>query len=52
VKVVDEAAVPKQLVTTLVKPDLATIKKQLDQGEYVPGVEVVPGNPGVTMRVK
>ena len=52
VKVVDEAAIPKQLVTTLVKPDLATIKKQLDQGEFVPGVEIVPGNPGVTMRVK
>ena len=52
VHVVDEAAIPKQLVTTLVKPDLATIKKQLDQGEFVPGVEIVPGNPGVTMRVK
>jgi hypothetical protein len=52
VNVVDEAAIPKQLVTTLVKPDLATIKKQLDQGEFVPGVEIVPGNPGVTMRVK
>jgi hypothetical protein len=35
-----------------VKPDLVAIKKQMDQGETVPGCEVNTGQPSITVRIK
>lgn len=44
VKVVDEAAVPKQLVTTLVKPDLATIKNNSIRVSMFPALRLYLAN--------
>ncbi|MGB1216179.1 MAG: siphovirus Gp157 family protein [Pikeienuella sp.] len=52
VSVFDETAIPTQLTVTTVKIDAAAIKKQLEDGETVPGAEIVMGDPGVTVRVK
>lgn len=51
-KVIDPDAVPSQLCTTVVKPDLTAIKKQLEAGEEVPGAELQAGQPGLTVRMK
>lgn len=51
-KITDETAIPSQLTTTVVKPDNAAIKKHLEEGEYVPGAELVRGADGLTVRVK
>lgn len=48
----DEAAIPTQLTVTTVKPDTAAIKKQLEDGEAVPGAELVRAPDGITVRVK
>ena len=52
VKIVDPHDIPSQLTTVTVKPDLVAIKKQMDQGETVPGCEVNPGQPSITVRIK
>lgn len=50
--ITDEAAIPSQLTTTVVKPDNAAIKAQIEAGEDVPGAELVRGADGVAVRVK
>ena len=52
VKIVDQHDIPSQLTTVTVKPDLVAIKKQMDQGETVPGCEVNTGQPSITVRIK
>jgi len=52
VRITDEADVPTQLMKVTTKPDLAAIKKQMEQGEIVPGCDINPGNPSITVRVK
>ena len=52
VRIVDQHDIPSQLTTVAVKPDLVAIKKQMDQGETVPGCEVNPGQPSITVRIK
>ena len=52
VKIVNQDDIPSQLTTVTVKPDLVAIKKQMDQGETVPGCEVNPGQPSITVRIK
>ena len=52
VRIVDQHDIPSQLTTVTVKPDLVAIKKQMDQGETVPGCEVNPGQPSITVRIK
>jgi len=51
-RITDEAAVPSQLTITTTKPDTAAIKKQLEDGESVPGAELVRGDDGITVRIK
>lgn len=51
-KITDEAAIPSQLTVTKVSPDTAAIKKHLEDGETVPGAELVRGPDGVMVRVK
>jgi len=48
--ITDDSMVPSQLCKAV--PDNAAIKKQLEAGEYVPGAELVTGEPGLTVRVK
>lgn len=50
--VTDESEIPTQLTITTTRPDMAAIKKQLDAGEFVPGAELVSGEPGTTVRMK
>lgn len=52
VLVTDENDIPTQLMKVKKTPDLAEIKKQLDAGEFVPGVEIKLGHHGVTIRTK
>ena len=52
VRITDEADIPTQLMKITTKPDLAAIKKQMEQGEIVPGCDINPGNPSITVRVK
>ncbi len=52
VRIVDEAEVPSQLMKVTTKPDVAAIKKQMEQGETVPGCSINPGNPSITVRIK
>lgn len=47
----DEADIPSQLCKLTVSPDKTAIKKQLQEGEEVPGAELVRGDDGVTVRV-
>lgn len=52
VQITDEAAVPTQLCKTVVTPDKAAIKAQIDAGEEVPGASLVRGEDTVSVRVK
>ena len=52
VKIFDEAEIPSQLTKVTIKPDLAAIKKQMDQGESVPGCQFQMGQPSITVRIK
>lgn len=54
VRIVSEADIPSQLTTTktVITPDKAAIKKQIEAGETVPGAELVRGEDGVTIRSK
>ena len=52
VRIDNEEEIPSQLMRLTAKPDLTAIKKQMEQGETVPGCSVNPGNPSVTVRIK
>ena len=52
VVVFDEKEVPTQLCKTVVTPDKAAIKKQLEAGEAVPGARLEKGAAGLTIRIK
>tara|TARA_R100001369_G_C3221186_1_gene150087 strand:+ start:61 stop:546 length:486 start_codon:yes stop_codon:yes gene_type:complete len=52
VSITDADQIPTQLMNVTTKPDLAAIKKQMDQGEIVPGCEISPGQPSITVRIK
>ena len=52
VQITDEAQIPTQLQRVKTSPDLPAIKKQLEQGEEVPGAELIQGQPSITVRVK
>ena len=52
VNITDAGQIPTQLMNVTTKPDLAAIKKQMDQGETVPGCEISPGQPSITVRIK
>ena len=52
VKIVDEAEIPSQLTKVTTKPDMTAIKKQMDQGENVPGCQFQMGQPSITVRIK
>lgn len=51
VHITDEASIPSQLTKTVTSPDKAAIKKQLQQGEDVPGAELVVGDDTIAVRV-
>lgn len=51
VNITNEADVPTQLCKTTVTPDKAAIKKALQQGEAVPGAELVTGSETISVRV-
>lgn len=53
VHITDDDAVPTQLkrTKTVVEPDKAAIKAQIEAGEAVPGAELVRGDDSVTLRV-
>lgn len=48
----DADAVPRQLCKVSYAPDKTAIKKQLDDGELVPGAILVTGPESVTVRTK
>lgn len=48
----DADAVPRQLCKVTYSPDKTAIKKQLDDGELVPGAILVTGPENVTVRTK
>lgn len=50
--ITDEASIPSQLCKTIVSPDKAAIKAQLEAGESVPGAELVRGADTLSVRVK
>lgn len=50
VDITDPTAIPSQLCKRV--PDAAAIKKQLEDGEDVPGARLVTGEPGIMVRVK
>jgi|TARA_R110002012_G_scaffold91990_4_gene223509 hypothetical protein len=50
--IIDEKQIPTQLMTVKTSPDLTAIKKQLDQGEFVPGAEIQLGNRSISVRIK
>ena len=52
VRIDDEAEVPSQLNKVTTKPDVAAIKRLMDEGETVPGCSINPGNPSITVRIK
>jgi hypothetical protein len=52
VRIEDEAEVPSQMMKVTTRPDVAAIKKQMEQGETVPGCTINPGNPSITIRIK
>jgi len=52
VRIDDEAEVPSQMMKVTTRPDIAAIKKQMEQGETVPGCTINPGNPSITIRIK
>ena len=52
VLITDEKQIPTQLLTVKTSPDLTAIKKQLDQGEFVPGCEIQLGNRSISVRIK
>jgi hypothetical protein len=52
VKIVDETEIPSQLKKVISKPDMTAIKKQMDQGENVPGCQFQMGQPSITVRIK
>ena len=52
VRIDDELEVPSQLKYVTTKPDLAAIKRLMDEGETVPGCSINPGNPSITVRIK
>jgi len=52
VRIEDEAEVPSQMMKVTTRPDVAAIKKQMEQGETVPGCSINPGNPSITVRIK
>jgi hypothetical protein len=54
VLITDEEAIPTQLrtVKTIVTPDKAAIKAQIEAGETVPGAALVRGDATVAIRVK
>lgn len=53
VQIADEAAVPSQLCTvkTIVAPDKAAIKAQLEAGVDVPGAALIRGDDTISVRV-
>lgn len=53
VRITDEASIPSQLCTvkTIISPDKAAIRRQIEAGETVPGAELVRGEDGLTVRV-
>lgn len=52
VRVDCEEDVPTQMMKVTTKPDVAAIKKQMDDGETVPGCSILMGNPSITVRIK
>lgn len=50
--ITDADQIPSQLMNVTTKPDMAAIKKQMDQGESVPGCEIKLGQPSITVRIK
>ena len=52
VRVDCEEDVPTQLMKVTTRPDVAAIKKQMDDGETVPGCSILMGNPSITVRIK
>lgn len=52
VRIENEAEVPSQMMKVTTRPDVAAIKKQMEQGETVPGCTINPGNPSITIRIK
>lgn len=48
-EITEPASIPSQLCKRI--PDSAAIKKALEQGEIVPGAEMVLGEPGLMVRV-
>lgn len=50
--ITDADQIPSQLMNVTTKPDMAAIKKQMDQGESVPGCQFKMGQPSITVRIK
>ena len=50
--ITDADQIPSQLMNVTTKPDMAAIKKQMDQGESVPGCQFKMGQPSMTVRIK
>ena len=50
--ITDADQIPSQLMNVTTKPDMAAIKKQMDQGESVPGCQFQMGQPSITVRIK
>jgi hypothetical protein len=51
-RITDEKQIPWVMLVHSVAPDNAAVKKRLEAGENVPGAELVPGEPGIMLRVK
>ena len=51
-EIYDETDIPTQLMKITSRPDTTAIRKQLDQGEIVPGCEIKLGQPSITVRIK
>ena len=50
--ITDADQIPSQLMNVTTKPDMAAIKKQMDQGESVPGCQFKMGQPSIIVRIK
>lgn len=52
VRITDADDVPRQLCKVAYTPDKTAIRKQIEDGETVPGAELVRGDDGLTVRTK
>src|SRR5690606_11912935 len=49
---IEEEAIPSQLCKLKKVPDAAAIRRALEQGEPIPGAELLPATPVLTVRVR